>query len=167
MTAYNAREAEDDLDVLWNSKKEKGSNNEDEGEDEEEKEEGEDEEEDEETSARARLSAVAREAVVLWGPSLNPFRSLQRRVSEGLPEEPMFENCIWFAAAPRSVAEGVRSDAATCVMMGTPQKNGNVTQLRTVQRGAESLVTIGDLDPRTRGSAAVVALPAAAPMSRG
>ena len=78
----------------------------------------------------------------------------------------MFENCIWFAAAPLSVAQGVRSDAATCVMMGTPQKNGSVTQLRTVQRGAESLVTIGDLDPRGRGSAAF-ALPAAAPMSRG
>jgi hypothetical protein len=100
LTSYNAREAEDDLEVLWAMNIDV-----------------------EETRCLQHRQQVSVEtmhnAAVLWGPALNPFRSLERRMCDGLPNELMFENWCWLCLAPPHVGDKLSIEKGKNVKLAT------------------------------------------------
>ena len=164
LTAYNAREAEDDLEVLWTAAAGEMTTT-----------QQPEQEEDggglglgllgsSSSSASSDLAlsaAAAGEASVLWGPALNPHRSLERRSCDTLKDEPMFENCCWLCVAAPHVALRCAAEAhlamekATASVIaerdGDPNGGGlSAERIRSLQEAGEvpPLLTVGAMDPR-------------------
>ena len=129
LTSYNAREAEDDLEVLWaiNSDIEEARC--------QQQQQPQQQQQQQQHYHHQWSLETMRNAVVLWGPALNPFRSLERRMCDGLPNELMFENCCWLCLAPPHIGVGLSASARK--MRTSPE-----------QEKKPSLVTLAALDPR-------------------